>query len=99
MIFDAFPEITKQSWSNQPIEKWLSMKALRELVMPEFRVIKLTTIIPGYDAAGLLRYLNSHKLREFVKMLGLSSAYERIYLSLGFGLHIFLVAQKGVGRS
>jgi SAM-dependent methyltransferase len=93
-IFESFPEEQQIAWSNQPIEKWLSLADLKKMVIPGFKIIKLRTIIPGYGAKGILRLFNSHTLRMFWARLGLLDVYENLCLILGFGLHIFLLARK-----
>ena len=93
-MFEAFPKDQQILWSNQPIENWLSMGDLEKLILPVFSIIKIKTIISGFDAKGIFRYLNSYKVKKIMRILNLSIVYENLYLYLGFGLHLFLIAKK-----
>ncbi len=93
-MFEAFSKEQQLQWTNQPIEHWLEIGEIKQLMLKKFKLSRITTIIPGYDPSGILRYLNSYSLRKFLAKLGLLRNYEKIFLGLGFGLHIFLIAQK-----
>lgn len=92
--FNAMPESQHLTWSSQPVENWLTIEALRTILVQRFEIIKLTTIIPGYGRKGLYRIINSYRLKKLVERLFLNEIYEFICLIFGFGLHIFAIARK-----
>ncbi|MFC1495563.1 class I SAM-dependent methyltransferase [Thermodesulfobacteriota bacterium] len=92
--FNAMYKEMRSNWTVQPIENWITITGLRELLLPRFKIIKLTTIISGYGRKGVYRIANSYSFRRLWNLFGLSELYESICLSLGFGLHTFVVGQK-----
>ena len=62
--FYAMPRETRESWSNQPIENWLTKKELSELLERSFCQVKVSTIIPGYGRRGTYRFVNSYRLKN-----------------------------------
>lgn len=78
----------------QPIEKWLTARQLKDLLAPHFKVKRLDTILPGYGHRGCFRLVNSAKVTSALRRLGLSRWYERVLLRAGFGLLLFVVAER-----
>ena len=78
----------------QPIEKWLTRKQLRSLLVPRFKIKCLRTITPGIGDRGILRLAHSVKLAKTLKPLGLLTFYHYALLRAGFGLHILAIAQR-----
>ena len=78
----------------QPIEHWLTPKQLKSLLISQFRVRRLRTILPGYGTLGIFRVANSVKLARILRGLGIFTIYQDILLRLGFGLVIFTVAER-----
>lgn len=83
-----------KDWGLQPVEQWLTRRQLRSLLQSQFKVIHLRTIILGYGTQGVFRVVNSTKLATILKLLGLFPLYESVLERLGFGLHIFVIAQR-----
>lgn len=81
-------------WYDQPIENWITIPEMKKLLATRFMIVKLSTIIPGFGAKGAYRIANSRYLRGILRVLGLGDLFDNLCLSLGFGLHIFVVAQK-----
>ena len=75
------------------IKKWLDMKALKDLISADFRVLRSTSVIP-IGHRGWLRLINSPRLNRALSLLipqgRLDAAKER----LGFGYSIIVVGQK-----
>jgi 2-polyprenyl-3-methyl-5-hydroxy-6-metoxy-1,4-benzoquinol methylase len=78
----------------QPVENWLTRKKLKFLLEPQFRIVRLTTIIVGYGSCGIFRIVNSAKLASILRSLRMLKWYERIQEYVGFGLHLIVVAQR-----
>ena len=86
-------KLEENAW--QPIEKWLSAPELRRLLEHEgFAVRTLTTLTLGTADKGVDRLVNSVKLNRLVAGLGLTAPFDWTRRRLGFGLHLFAVAQK-----
>lgn len=83
-----------ERWGIQPIENWLTFKQLSDLLKPKFEIIKMFSILPGYGSKGIMRVLNSYKLRRLLKAIKLQAFFNAILLFLGFGLHIVCLAKK-----
>lgn len=92
--FFAMAEETRNSWSNQPIENWLTVPQLRKLLTPRFRVLEIRTIIPGHGVKGTYRVVNSIRINRLMKRIGLYRWFDQARLRLGYGLHIMALAQK-----
>jgi 2-polyprenyl-3-methyl-5-hydroxy-6-metoxy-1,4-benzoquinol methylase len=83
-----------ENWGLQPIEHWLTTKQLRHLVEPNFSVVNVHTIIPGFAKRGIFRILNSAKLMAVLNTFKLVSLYEYLIEVGGFGLTIVLLARR-----
>lgn len=92
--FYAMPAQQRTSWSNQPIENWLTIEGLKALLARRFKIIKVTTIIPGWGVKGSYRFINSRCLKTTSRIMGLEGIFDKIRLGLGYGLHTFAVARK-----
>jgi 2-polyprenyl-3-methyl-5-hydroxy-6-metoxy-1,4-benzoquinol methylase len=92
--FDAMQEDFRRSWSDQPLEKLLTRKQLTDMVRSIFRVLEVTTIIPGYGGKGLYRVASSYKLGRVLSSLGLKNVFDAACLRVGSGLHTFVMAKK-----
>ncbi len=84
----------RENWGLQPVEKWLTTKQLRALLSPQFRIICLRTLIVGFGTNGVFRIANSPKLLRILGALRVSRFYESALEKTGFGLHIFVIAQR-----
>lgn len=94
--FLSMPEKQRSTWSQQPIENWMSQRELRTLIQESgFQVMKLGTLISGYGRSPLRRLAGSRRIRSGMKAIGLYGAYERLCCWAGLGLHIICVARKG----
>jgi 2-polyprenyl-3-methyl-5-hydroxy-6-metoxy-1,4-benzoquinol methylase len=81
------------SWELQPIENWLDIKSLRKLLMPEFKLIAYTTIIPC-GSKGICRYINSRKISKLLNLVIPQSTLDKLKEWAGLGLNIVVLAQK-----
>jgi SAM-dependent methyltransferase len=92
--FFAMPKETRENWSRQPIEDWLTIDELRELLKSRFSIVDICTILPGYGSNGIYRAINSVRLRSALKKLHLFAAYNSLRLRMGLGLHTVVLAQR-----
>lgn len=84
-----------RTWSDQPIEDWLTRRQLiRLLEAGGFRIRRITSIIPGVGNRGTYRALNSAKLRKIVGKLGISEPVDALACRLGYGLNFAVMALK-----
>jgi 2-polyprenyl-3-methyl-5-hydroxy-6-metoxy-1,4-benzoquinol methylase len=82
------------AWSNQPLEKVLTVGTLRSLVSRHFEIIDTTTIVPGFGDTGIYRLLNSEKIGYVLDFLKARTAYRKVLLRAAFGLHTVVIARK-----
>lgn len=92
--FRAMPERQQLSWTNQPLEKCLTIPELREILRPRFKIKRLKTVILGHGVSGMYRYVNSARLRAALERIGLAGAFDQVRSAAGFGLHSFVLAGK-----
>ena len=92
--FEAMPKHQREAWSNQPIENWLTVAELRDLLQHRFEVVRLTTIIPNHGILGVYRFVNSVWLKALFQRLRLGNSFDSLRLNLGYGLHTLAVARK-----
>lgn len=92
--FYAMTAQTRNSWSNQPIENWLTVPQLKRLLTPRFSVLQIRTIIPGHGVRGIYRVVNSVRLNRLLKQVRLNCWFDQVRLGFGYGLHIVALAQK-----
>ncbi len=90
----AYESKSKNEAEFQPIENWISRATLRSLLTPEFAVVRLTTILPGYCQRGKFRLLNAYLFRTLAERLGAGFVFNRLIGALGGGYHLFAVARK-----
>jgi SAM-dependent methyltransferase len=82
------------SYELQPIEKWLTLSELKAKLSPRFRIVRITTIMPGFGVKGIYRIVSSRRLRSVLNRLHLLWIYDTIALRCGFGLHLLAIAEK-----
>lgn len=75
------------------IKKWLSMKDLKRLLQPHFRVLRAGSALPLGDR-GFLRLVNSYKLNAFLSRFVSQAALESIKERAGMGYTLIILAQK-----
>jgi len=75
------------------IEKWLTVRSLKQLAAIRFHVLKTLTIIP-LGNSGILRIVNSSKLNNLLEHLIPTKYIRRRKEQLGLGYYILLVARK-----
>jgi len=92
--FDAMPDKVRESWSRQPIENWIPIPQLKDMIEPHFAINQLTTIIPGYGVKGSYRFVNSRRVKNVFGVVRLGTAFEYLRLKFGYGLHTLVVAYK-----
>lgn len=90
--FRAMSDEQLEGWGRQPIENHLTREELIALLEVRFRVLEVTTIVPGYGSRGVRRIINSERLSGFLRR-GLGGTLDRLKLQLGYGLHLVAVAQ------
>jgi len=85
----------RKSWSNQPIESWLSVREVRRLVRRQgFKIQRATTLVAGLGEKGLYRVMNSTKIDRFAARIGFRQVFETFRLRAGYGLHTLILASK-----
>ncbi|MBC5826075.1 MAG: methyltransferase domain-containing protein [Candidatus Eremiobacteraeota bacterium] len=90
----ATPEHVRRAWTNQPVENYMSQSALRSLLMRYFTEVKLDSMILGLGSAGLYRVVNSTKVRQALKTVGLAKAWTSAACKANFGLHLLASGRK-----
>lgn len=80
------------NWSNQPIEKLVSKRDLKNMIKKHFKLIKYTTIISGHGDLGFLKAVKY--FHKGMRKLGLISIADFLIFKLGFGLHQVILARK-----
>jgi SAM-dependent methyltransferase len=84
-----------RTWSDQPIEDWLDRQSLFSLLeRTGFRIRRKTSITLGIGNMGIHRVVNSVKLSRFLARFGLVDMWRALALSLDFGLHLAVLAEK-----
>jgi 2-polyprenyl-3-methyl-5-hydroxy-6-metoxy-1,4-benzoquinol methylase len=87
----------KMDWGSHRavghIEKWLSVKDVKRLLSPHFRLVNTMTLIP-LGNGGMLRTINSYKLNAALTRLFPPNYVRRAKEALGLGYYILVVAQK-----
>ena len=83
-------------WPDQPpghIERWLTRKQLFQLLRPQFRILRWTTVVPlsGY---GVLRMVHSAKLNGLARLLISAERLEAAKEWAGFGWTLVVLAQR-----
>lgn len=78
----------------QPIENWLTKAQLVRLVSRELAVLECRTILPARRGTGVLRAINSGVAAAALRRAGLGTLHQHVLKRLGFGLHLYVVAQK-----
>lgn len=92
--FYAMPKEVREAWTNQPIEKWLTVKELKEILMRHFDRVCVKTIIPGHGIKGSYRFVNSYRVNRLLTLMKLNNVFDSCRLACGYGLHTVAVAQK-----
>jgi 2-polyprenyl-3-methyl-5-hydroxy-6-metoxy-1,4-benzoquinol methylase len=82
----------------QPIERWLTPRELKSLLLPYFRPRRIWTILPIFGDRGVFRFLGSVKLARALGALGVLGVYESALLRAGFGLVMVSVAERLGGK-
>jgi len=84
-----------RSWSNQPIEEWLTAPELRSLLERNgFRILSMTSVVLGVAELGLYRVLNSSKVNACMDFLGLLGIWQSAARRANFVLHLVVLAQR-----
>jgi 2-polyprenyl-3-methyl-5-hydroxy-6-metoxy-1,4-benzoquinol methylase len=82
------------SYTNQPVEAWVSRTELSRLLRSRFELLTLTSIVYGFGTHGSYRVVNSHKLQMVLASFGLRRPWQQLALRLGYGLHLVAHARK-----
>jgi SAM-dependent methyltransferase len=84
-----------RTWSNQPIEDWVSAGQLKRLLGESgFSTQRMTKVVLDVPSEGIYKLINSGKLRGIVKHLGIGRQWTQIALWANFGLHFVVLAKK-----
>lgn len=75
------------------IINWLSVRDLKNLLNPNFRTICQTSVVCK-KGTGILRIINSTKLKKVFHFFGVAGAYESLMEKLGAGLFRIIVVHK-----
>lgn len=90
----AMTEEQRSSWTQQPIENWLTIGEFKNLLNGRFEVIRLVTMIHGYGAQGTYRFVNSERVRSLLKKIGFDGILDKMRMNFGYGLHILAICKK-----
>ena len=91
---ESMPFGQRSTWSQQPLEKWLTRKELRSLLAENgMEVLSMGTVIPGFGGSPLRRIAGSRWIRKALELIGLRSTFEYLCCRLGLGLHTICVAR------
>ncbi len=82
------------NYSQQPIENLLTPKELRELLVPQFEVIRHYTIIPATGDHGIYRLLDSRWLKGGMYKIGLGSLHDKMKNKWMLSLNQVVMARK-----
>ncbi len=88
--------INRVEWDHGPsshIIQWLSMKELKQLLRPHFRILRATTIIPNGNQ-GILRIVNSYKLNKILQFIIPKEIIDAMKERSGCGYTRIVLAQK-----
>jgi len=92
---NAMEESRRKSWSDQPLENWVTSAQLRSLLLRAgFRDICISTIILGPGSSGIYRVINSCKLQKLAFLFGIGGIWKRASLRAGYGLHFVIRGRK-----
>ncbi|MEO8429587.1 MAG: class I SAM-dependent methyltransferase [Verrucomicrobiota bacterium] len=94
-VASAMEEDVQTSIREQPIEKWLTVETLKSMLLQQFELLRITTIVPTSGNKGLHRWLSSLRLRRLCERLGIGQWLTGCQLWFGYGLHSIAVARKG----
>jgi len=75
------------------LEKWLTIRRLKNLLRPRFQVLRSTSILPMGNR-GILRLTNSTKLNTVLSLFISSRHIEKLKEQYGLGYTLILLAQK-----
>jgi len=75
------------------VRHWTSLGEIRRLLRHEFRIERLTTLLPE-GHRGVLRAVNSYKLNDVLEHIVSRAALQRTKERLGFGQTIAVLAQR-----
>jgi 2-polyprenyl-3-methyl-5-hydroxy-6-metoxy-1,4-benzoquinol methylase len=90
-VFERRTDVAPQAAGQ--IRRWVTRRELRRLVAGLFKVRQLTTLLP-VGHLGVLRLLNSIKLRRALEVIQLRDSFERAKERAGLGQTIALLAQR-----
>jgi len=78
----------------QPVERWLSPRALRRLLEPRCRVERLTTFFLDFDRSGVYRLAHDPRFVRSAGTLGLLGLAQRVLGRRGLGLYTLALARR-----
>lgn len=87
-------EDIRESMRDQPLENWLTVRQLRNLMEPHFTIVRLATIIPAPGNYGWQKLLGAHRLKQFMKRVGGTRMLLQAQSFFECGLHTLVVARK-----
>lgn len=85
---------SKHLAQRQPVEHWLSRKRLLRLLRPHCTVHHVATREATYSRRGVMRLVNSTKLKKAFELLGLGGMPKRMWEDMGFGCYLFVFASR-----
>ncbi len=80
---------------REHIKEWLSKKALKRLLQPNFQILRATTVIPMGDQ-GILRLVSSHKVNRLLELAVPRRRLDALKEWAGCGYTRVVLAQKRV---
>ncbi|MFW5879443.1 MAG: class I SAM-dependent methyltransferase [bacterium] len=93
--FNHWTNKALDDWNLQPVENWMTINELKNLLLNKFRILKTKTVIAKFGSKGLIyKLLSSSKVNRVLESLRIKNFKDDSALSIGLGLHIVVLAQK-----
>lgn len=84
-----------RTWTNQPLENWLSARQLKTLLCETgFQVLSMTSVVLGVASLGRYRIVNSAKLSVCLEAAGLLKPWREWACRSLHGVHLAVLARK-----
>lgn len=88
-------EERKTIWEIQPVELPLNRRQLNAIMRESgFHVLRGGSVVTGCGKHGIHRIVNSHKLNQLIRRIGLGKVWQSFLCDSGYGMYLTTVAQK-----
>ncbi|OLC77082.1 MAG: hypothetical protein AUH78_05170 [Gemmatimonadetes bacterium 13_1_40CM_4_69_8] len=92
-VMDRLGASSWDPWPREHIARFLDMRDVKRLLIPNFRVLRTSTFLP-MGSAGVLRLINSYKLNKVLSLLIPERYLETLKERAGLGYSLLVLAQK-----